>query len=315
LREPREAAQPHCSLLWHQAKRAAFGLAVVLAALLQIACAQPAPPPSPGSRGTAVASAKTAKPIPTLPTLPPKRAANPNPLGLPDSGLRSKKGRRVFAVSQAGLNHARLGSTLILRAARVLEQKGELLRLRVRHGSSYTIHNSYVIAPQKRRFRRGNPVFANYHSKLRHGVVHSLFMRKVAVQYTDIGRKARPARLAHDEVGHLPPGLQPGAYAVYSDGRSEHHVLLVSSGRHLDGSLKWLVLGYGSSARVVLASQLRAIPQRLRLKPGAEVSVAWRGRFVDGVVRSADKRARLFRVKRARSGSTMLVGPGQLLYR
>ncbi len=289
---------------------------VALTAALALICGCPAEStPSSAASPTADSTATGSAVVPAVGlVLPPRRNFNPNPLNLPARALTLKKDQLVFAVPKRILAQAKLGSTLILRAATVLTMDGAEVIVRVGDGPSYNIHPGYLIVPKAGRMRRNARVIVNYRGKLRHGIVRNDLRKRVSIRYTDLGVKRPNRTIAVRNVGLLPAGLQPGSFAVYRAEHEHKHVLLVSSAKHPDEVRRWLVLGHNGQARIMEEEQLRAMPARYAPKVGTELLVTWRGSMVPATLRRVDKPG-LFTVRRARAGAPFIVGPGQIMPR
>jgi hypothetical protein len=246
--------------------------------------------------------------------LPPRQPFDSNPLGLPGQPVPVKEGQRVFAVPQPMLARARVGSSLVLRAATVEGREGDDLVVRVGTGIPYPVHPAYVVVPRPGRMGRGTPVFAAYRGVLRHGVVKNLSLDRVVVRYTDLGFKLADQKLVPARVGVLAPGvLMPGGQAVARQDGELRHVQLVSTGVHSDGKKRWLVIGHLGEAQLVEETALVPLPaRRFRAKVGTTVLAAWRGTMVPAKLLTID-RPGLFTVKRARTARRLLVGPGMLM--
>ena len=301
---------------WRNARwrEQSWALVVAVAGLCcnALGCNDPAKTTAPAAPSTTASA--TAAQVPGGLVLPPRRPFDSNPLKLPVLPVALKKGDRVFAIARRELETAQLGSTLVLRAARVEGMEGSDVTLRLTFGPLYAVHPGYVIVPRQARLRRGANVIANLHGKLRHAVVTNLLRGKILVRYTDMGRKRPDRRLDPEDVGALGSGLEPGAFAVYRTAQQQHHVVLVSRGDYPDGKRRWLVLGYGSAAMIVDEAKLAPFPKRFKTKVGEDVLVAWRGTMVSATVRLIDNPG-LYTVKRQRAGAPFTVGPGQIMKR
>jgi hypothetical protein len=246
--------------------------------------------------------------------LPPVRPYDDNPLNLPAASVDVAKGATVFAVPKRILETAKMGSTLVLRAAKVVRNESNELVVRARHGVAYSIHGGYVVVPRPGRIGRGTPLIAAYRGVLRHAVAKNLSRDRVVIRFTDLGYKLRDQKLAPRDIGVLKKGvLMPGSYAVYRAEHDHQHVILVSQAVHADGKARWLVLAEGGESRLIEASKLSALPEaRFRPRAGTPVLVAYRGSMVRAKVRTVDNPG-VFTVKRERAGAPLTVGPGMML--
>ncbi|HHH31363.1 MAG TPA: hypothetical protein ENK57_23865 [Polyangiaceae bacterium] len=246
--------------------------------------------------------------------LPAPRTFDPNPLGLPPvAPVPMKKGQRVFAAPPRMVRAAKLGTSFMLAMATFLAMEGNDYVVRVGFGEPYQVHPGYVVVPRPGRFRRGAIVIAGYRDQLHHGVVTGLRRDRVMVQYTDLGFRLGDQRLAHDRIGVLSGGLEPGAYAAYRADQEYRHVQLVSSGRHPDGKTVWLAIEHEGQIRLIDEAQLVSLPRpRFNPRPGSTVLAAWRGAMVRATVRELE-RPGLYTVKRPRAGAPLLVGPDMIM--
>jgi hypothetical protein len=245
---------------------------------------------------------------------PPLQVPN-NPLQLPyPSEMGVSKGDRVYAVSRASLRVAGLGKTLVLRLSRVVGHEGEQLLVRQPSGVPYAIHPAYVVAMRHGRFRRRGSVLAPRDGRMRHAVVRTFRRKKVVVKYTDVGLHLREQALDRGQLGILAGGLEAGGFAVLRDGDVLRHVTLISKGTHKDGKLRWLALAYGAVATLIDHERLAALPRLPRLRPGADVLVAWRGTMTAAVVGKVEASG-LLSLKRPRFGGLLTAGPGMVMLR
>ncbi len=246
--------------------------------------------------------------------LPPKIPPITNPLDLPEPSDQPvpTEGQRVFAVPQAMLESAQLGSAMKLKAAKVLRREGENYEVQIGFGAPYPIHPAYMVIPRAGRMRRGTFVIASYGGELRHAVVKHRIRDRVAVRFTDLGVKRPDQKLDPSRVGILSSGLAPGGYAAYTSQHAFRHVLLVSSAV-LAGKRRWLVLGYTGESELVSEDKLTPLPvKRFKPKVGAPVLAAWRGSMVRAQVTAVDRPA-LLTVTRAHAGRPLVVGPGMVM--
>ncbi|MEZ4440339.1 MAG: hypothetical protein R3B72_14675 [Polyangiaceae bacterium] len=281
---------------------------------LVLACGETTESGGPPGAVTAAPSASVVADPTDGVVLPPPRFHDSNPLGLPPATpVATAKGQRIFAPDRRMLDGAKLGSALMLEAGTVVGHEGAELVVRVGNGEPFQIHPGYVVVPKPGRFQRGAAVIASYNGRLHHGLVTSLRRDRVVVQFTDLGRKLGEQHLAHDRVGVLEGGLAPGAFAVYRADQEYRHVLLVSSGAHADGKIRWLVLEHTGESRLLEQEQLTRLPeQRFKAKEDDEVFVAFRGSMVRAMVRSFE-RPGLYTVKRPRAGAPLVVGADMLM--
>lgn len=246
--------------------------------------------------------------------LPPEPQPVTNPLDLPVPADQPvpEKGQRVFAVPQRMLATAHLGSAMKLASATALEREGESFIVRIGFGAPYQIHPAYVVVPKSGRFRRGTYVIASYSGELKHGVVTHLVRDRVAVRFTDLGRKSAEQKLDPKRIGILPSGLAPGGYAAHLTEHEYRHVLLVSSSV-VAGQRRWLVIGHTGETALVSEDKLQPLPvPRFKPRVGATVLAAWRGTLVRTQVKSLD-RPSLLTVTRPRAGRALIVGPGMVM--
>jgi hypothetical protein len=245
--------------------------------------------------------------------LPPPRPFKSNPLELAAEAVNLEPGERVFAVPRRMLEHAKLGSTMVLEPARVEGREGADVVVRVRQNIPNPVHPAYVVVPRRGRVGRGTPLLVVYRDELHHAVARNVALDSVVVRITDAGRKLPDQKLAQDDVAVLSPGeLVPGGQAVYHEGKVHRHAQLVSRGT-ARGKTQWLVLGRAGEAQLVEESRLVALPQaRHNPRAGDRVWVAFRGEMVPGEVRAIDAPG-LYTVKRDRAGEPLLVGPGELM--
>jgi len=286
---------------------------VLLAALLG-GCSDDRPAPSDEPGQPPAPTASVGGPTAAGLVLPPRQPDDSNPLGLPAATVQVAEGQRVFAVPADMLRQARVGSSLLLRAATVEGREGSDLLVRVGTGIAYPIHPAYVVVPRRGRMGRGTPVFAAYRGVLRHGVVKHLSLDRVVVRFTDLGFKLGDQKLLTDRVGVLEPGnLMAGGQAAAQLGDGLIHVQLVSAGVHRDGKRRWLVLAARGEAKLVTEDVLTPLPiRRFKPKIGAPVLVAWRGQMVPAKLLAID-RPGLYTVKRQRTSRRLLVGPGMIM--
>jgi hypothetical protein len=270
-----------------------------------------------GSDGELAATASASASATVAPAvgfvLPPPRPFNANPLGLSTAPVTVEEGDRVFAVPRRMLEHAKLGSTMLLEPGRVEGREGEDLIVRVKNGVPYPVHPAYVVVPHRGRIGRGTSLLVAYRDVVHHAVARNVAHDRVVVRITDAGRKLPDQKLDPEDVGMLEDGvLEPGGHAAFSEKNVQHHVMLVSRGRH-EGKWHWLVFGMAGEAQLIEESRLQALPrQRHDPRPGDKVLVAFRGAMVSAEVRAVDAPG-LFTVKRERAGEPLLVGPGWLM--
>jgi hypothetical protein len=246
--------------------------------------------------------------------LPPEAqpVVNPFDLPAPTDQPEPEKGQRVFAVPQRMLASAKLGSAMKLASATARGREGQNYLVRIGFGAPYQIHPAYVVVPRPGRFRRGTYVIASYSGELKHGVVTHLVRDRVAVRYTDLGRKTSEQKLDPKRIGVLPSGLAPGGYAAHLTEHEYRHVLLVSSSMAA-GKRRWLVIGHTGETALVSEDKLQPLPvPRFKPKVGATVLAAWRGTLVRTQVKSLDRPA-LLTVTRPRAGWPLVVGPGMVM--
>lgn len=245
--------------------------------------------------------------------LPPPRPFKSNPLGLAAEPVNLEPGERVFAVPRRMLEHAKLGSTMVLEPARVEGREGADLVVRVRQSIPNPVHPAYVVVPRRGRVGRGTPLLVVYRDEIHQAVARNVALDSVVVRITDAGRKLPDQKLAQEDVAVLSPGeLLPGGHAVYREGKVHRHVQLISRG-NARGKVQWLVLGRANEAQLVEESRLSALPQaRHNPRTGDKVWVAFRGEMVPAEIRAVDAPG-LYTVKRERAGEPMLVGPGHLM--
>ncbi|MBM4357386.1 MAG: hypothetical protein FJ096_04675 [Deltaproteobacteria bacterium] len=244
--------------------------------------------------------------------VPPPRRTNPNPLELPLSGGPFAEGAFVYAVPERMLASAKLGASLELRAARVEAMDGRDVIVRIGTGPAYSIHPAYVVAPRPGRVQRGTRVIAPHRERLRHGIVQRETRNHVFVRHTDVGVPLGDQAILPAELGVLGTGLEPGAHALATTEPGKRLVVLVSSGAHPDGVVRWLALGAEGEAMLLAATDLTPAANAHNLKPGASVVVAWRGEMVPATVRTVEPSG-LVSVKRPRMGPALFVGPDMLL--
>ena len=256
---------------------------------------------------TATGSAGGAKVGPFV--QPPALPFDPNPLRLSGGAPSVASGTLVYAPSQAALDGAKEGSSLVLHAAEVVSLEGSNIVVRSGRDPSYPVHPAYVLVPPSGTVRRGSPVLAPHRGFLAHGLVTSFKRTMVAVRYTDAGLGYGEQPLQLKDVAPQSGGLAPGNYAVYPEGESLRQALLLSSSVQSDGKKRWLVLGYGSACALVDEDKLQPIPLQYAAKVGAVVSVAWLGTMVPAHVTSVDPSG-VFTVRRARVGPAIWTGPG-----
>ncbi len=295
-----------------------WGLAawvLLVAPLVAAACGGEDPPPTEGSPalppGVVAPVAPSGAAAPPVPAAPRPVVANPNPLKLPPRELDLAAGARVFAVPEAMLNGAKLGSTLVLAAAKVVSRDGDALLLETREGAPYKLHPAYVIPidAAAKRPGVGDPVLAEWAGVLRHGVLRAWKKDRPVVRFFDASDNGDRV-LDGSLLQRAQDGFRPGNYAAARIGDELHHVLLVSP---VEGeSKRWLVLGLAGAAMLVEEIALSAIPVRWEPKENAPVLAESLGRMRPGVVKSLD-RPGLATVKFERAGRPSVLGWGFLM--
>jgi len=311
------------------------GLALLFAGSLA-ACAEPAPAPSSGAASSATSIASILPP-PTGAAPPPSALSSPpglagattlldaNPLHLPPRRVTLDPGKRVFTFSDAMLQGAKLGSTLVLYAATVAGFEGDDLIIEGHTGPSYKVHAGYVIpVPDEPRVNAGDVVLTEWNSVMRHAVVAKLVKDRIAVRFTDMDMKMGEVLLQGGRPGtgsssskivrfvKQAEGLAPGNYAALQQGGEFRHVLLVSPAEAKGEKRRWFSLGFGGAAMLVDEADLRPIPVRYAPKVGAAVWAEWAGTMRKAVVQSVDDPG-LFTVKYDRAGRPAVVGFGLIM--
>lgn len=272
-------------------------------------------PPSPVGSAAAppAGSPRGATPVPQLPR---PVAADPNPLRLPPRDLDVAVGARVFAVPEPMLRGAKLGSTLVLSAARVVGRDGDAMLVETREGQPYRLHPAYVVAfaATGKKAGVGDPVVVEHAGVLKHGVLRSRKKGKAIVRLFDA---ADTADRAIDEalVTRAEDGFRPGNFAAARADGELRHVLLVSpieAAEGQGGARRWLALGHAGAATLVDEPSLVAIPVRWDPKEQAPVLVESLGRMRPGTIQAID-RPGLYTVKLERAGRPATVGWGFLM--
>ncbi len=275
-------------------------------------CGKDAPAPPDLALATASAAGTSAVEVAApVPQAPKPAAANPNPLELPPRELDLAPGARVFAVPEPMLRGAKLGSTFVLHAARVVGRDGELLVVQTREGEPYKLHSSYVV-PVPSAARRpgvGQPVIAEWAGVLKHGVFRANKKERSVVRFFDASDTSD--RLLDDAIlFRAQDGFRPGNYASARVAGEARHVLLVSP---IEGeSKRWLVLAHAGAAAVVEETDLTAIPVKWEPKEGAPVFAESLGRLRAGVVQGIDAPG-LYTIKLERAGRPVTVGWGSIM--
>lgn len=249
----------------------------------------------------------------------PRPAANPNPLALPARKLELAVGARVFAVPEAMLRAAKLGSSFQLRATTIKAVDGENFVVDGRDGPDYAVHAAYIVpVVSVARPNLRAPVVAEFAGVLRHAVVKKYVKDKIVVRFTDTldrGERAlEPAQLMPQK-----DGFRAGNYALLRDQPGARapaefrHVLLVSpiGGEGLDAS-EWLAIGYGGASMVAKTADLVAVPVSYEPKDGATVWIEQLGRMREGVVKEQDKPG-VLTVKLERAGGAVTTGWGSVM--
>jgi len=297
-------------LLRTAAVSAKFG--ALQAGLVMAGCANDAPAPAETGKPTASAptssAAQVAAPVPQ----PPRPAvANPNPLSLPAGNLDLAPGTRIFAVPEPMLRGAKLGSTFVLHAARVVGRDGDSLLVQTREGEPYKLHPSYLVAVPagSRRPGVGQPVIAEWAGVLKHGVFRATKKDRSIVRFFDASDNADRA-LDDVILFRAQDGFRPGNYAAARSNGESRHVVLLSP---IDGgSKKWLALGHAGAATIVEEADLTAIPVKWDPKEGAAVWAEFLGRMRPGIVEGIDAPG-LFTIKFERAGRPVTVGWGAIM--
>lgn len=241
-------------------------------------------------------------------TIVPKRLVrNPNPLELPSTGATFQERQFVYAVPDAMLASARVGSSLELRLARVEAMDGTDVVVRMGTGPAYTIHPAYLVAPIPGRASKGDRVIAPYRDTLRHAIVQRESKALVVVRYGDADASIGEQGLPPAEVGLLRGGLEPGSYALHRRDEGLGLVLLVSAGADGDGTVRWLALGAEGEALRIEASRLQPVPDMRHVKPDGAVLIPWHGAMVPATVRTVDPSG-LVTVRRPRVGPPLTFG-------
>jgi hypothetical protein len=265
-------------------------------------------PGTPAVSATASSAVEVVAPVPQ-PTRP--AAANPNPLGLPARDLDLAPGTRVFAVPEPMLRGAKLGSTFVLHAARVVGRDGESLLVQTREGEPYKLHPGYVVPVPggTRRPGIGQPVIAEWAGVLKHGVFRAIKKERSVVRFFDASDTADRA-LADAILFRAEDGFRPGNYAAARIAGELRQVLLVSP---IEGeSKRWLALAHAGAATLIEETDLTAIPVKWEPKEGAEVRAESLGRMRPGTVQSVDAPG-LYTIKLERAGRPITVGWGSIM--
>lgn len=286
--------------------------ALAVLAVLAVGCGSDAPrsgePPAPteGPSATPPPSALGAAPVPAPPR---PLTAHPNPLGLPARELDLPAGARVFAVPEPMLHGAKLGSTLVLHAARVVGRDVDALLVQTREGEPYKLHPGYVVPATAKKPGVGDPVIAEWAGVLKHGVLRSWKKGKPVVRFFDASDTA-DRTLDDSIVIRAEDGFRPGNFAAGNLGGELRHVMLVSP---VEGeSKRWLALGHAGAAQLIEETALVAIPVEWAPKEDAPVLVESLGRMRPGVIQAID-RPGLYTVKLERAGRPSTVGWGFLM--
>lgn len=273
---------------------------------------QGAPSPTESAAAPPVASARGATPVPQLPR---PVTVDPNPLGLPARELDVAVGARVFAVPEPMLRGARLGSTLVLAAARVVGRDGGAILVETREGQPYRVHPGYVVAPPNgKKPGVGDAVVVEHAGVLKHGVLRARKKGKAIVRLFDAGDTSDRA-IDEALVTRAEDGFRPGHFAAARVDGELRHVLLVSpleAAEGQGGARRWLALGHAGAAMLVDEPSLVAIPVRWDPKEQAPVLVESLGRMRPGVIQAID-RPGLYTVKLERAGRPAVVGWGFLM--
>lgn len=263
------------------------------------------------TEGPTAAPAPSALGAAPVPAPPRPLAAHPNPLGLPARDLDLPAGARIFAVPEPMLHGAKLGSTLVLHAARVVSRDVDALLVQTREGEPYKLHPGYVVpAPAAaKKPGVGDPVIAEWAGVLKHGVVRTLRKGKPVVRFFDASDTA-DRTLDDSLIIRAEDGFRPGNFAAASGGDELRHVMLVSP---VEGeSRRWLALGHAGAAMLIEETALVAIPVEWAPKEQAPVLVESLGRMRPGVIQAID-RPGLYSVKLERAGRPSTVGWGFLM--
>lgn len=271
------------------------------------------PPPAdgPGLVAPSAAASSAVDVVAPFPQPAKPAAANPNPLGLPPRDLDLAPGTRVFAVPEPMLRGAKLGSTFVLHAARVVGRDGDSLLVQTREGEPYKLHPGYVV-PVPTGARRpgvGQPVIAEWAGVLKHGVFRATKKDRSIVRFFDASDTADRA-LDDAILFRAEDGFRPGNYAAARAAGESRQVLLVSP---IDGeSKKWLALAHAGAATLVEETDLTAIPVKWEPKEGAAVWAESLGRMRPGTVQAVDAPG-VYTVKFERAGRPATVGWGALM--